>query len=64
MCRFEKQLWKPFQYFDFDTLPRAENCLFTMIFYPQSDFYVNNIYDNFQSQKRYTKKIFKIYQHV
>jgi len=27
MCCFEKQLWKPFHYFSFDTLPKAEKIL-------------------------------------
>ena len=33
-----------------------KNCLFTMKFFPQNYFYVNNICDKFQSQKIYTKR--------
>jgi len=56
MCRFEKQLWKPFHYFNFDTLPRVENFLFTMKFFRQFFLYVNNICDKFKGQKSHTKE--------
>ena len=41
-----------------------KNCLFTMKFLAQHALYNNNIHAKFKGQKIYTKKIFKIYQHI
>jgi len=46
-------------YFTTSTLTPSQGLkifLFTMKFFPQSDFYVNNLFDKFQSQNIYTKK--------